>query len=199
VRNKWFISAFIIALAIVSISMEQRTAPNQEIIITFSDTEANLSQSEHAIALVKNKLSSLEVDNIKVEQLDNGSLKVSYYSTIDVAEIKNKLSPTSSHTVYNLENDNSGIPGEDELGHYELDVYKIQDSTDMEGAAGVIVESKSESTRSSTVKVYASLHKISDCAATIQTQTAYNTHKRSDVAFINSFYNIPETRAGPFA
>lgn len=179
--------------------MEQRTAPNQEIIITFSDTEANLSQSEHTITLVKNKLSSLEVDNIKVEQLDNGSLKVSYYSTIDVTEIKNKLSPTSSHTVYNLENDNSDIPGENELAHYELDVYKIQDSTDMEGAAGVIVESKSESTRSSTVKVYASLHKLSERVATNQTQTAYNNHKRSDIAFINSFYNIPETRAGPFS
>ena len=196
-RNKWFISAFIIALAIISISLEHRAVPNQEIIITFSDTEANLSQTEHAITLVKNKLSSLEVDNIKVEQLDNGSLKVSYYSTVDITEIKNLLSPSSPHPVHPLENDNSGMPGENEIALYELDVYKIQDSTDMEGAAGLIVESKSESTRSSTVKVYASLHKPSARTVTSQTHTAYSIHKRSDIAFINSSYNIPETRAGP--
>ena len=198
-KNKWFISVFIIALAIISISMEQRTAPNQEIIIKFSDTEANVSHTQQAITLVKKELSNLHADNIKVEQLTNGALKVTYYSTIDVTEIKNLLSPTTSRTAYNLENKSSGTPEDTELAFYELDVYKIQDSKDMEGAAGLIVESKSESTRSSPVKVYASLHKPSERIVTNQTYTAYNIHKRSDVAFINSCYNIPETRAGPFS
>lgn len=200
VRNKWFISAFIIALAIVSISLEQRTAPNQEIIITFSDTQTDPTQTEKAIALVKSKLSSLEADNIKVDQLDNGSLKVTYYSTIDVTEIKNKLSPTtSSQTTYNLENNNSSLPGDKDLALYKLDVYKIQDSPDMGGAAGITIESKSEYTRSSSLKTYASLHKLSESVTESKTQTAYNIHKRCDIAFINSFYNIPETRAGPLS
>jgi len=87
-KNKWYISALIFVLAIVGINLEQVSVPNQEIVLQFIDVEVSLHETQDVIALVKSQLEAVAVDNIKIQDLGNGTLKITYYSDIAVSEIK---------------------------------------------------------------------------------------------------------------
>lgn len=199
-KNNWFLSAFIIALAILGISLDNGTVANQEIIIQFSNTETTLDRSQNTLSLVKRQLETIDVDNVKIERLVNGALKVTYYSDIDVSAIKeivtSALESELSNTVYTADN---GLPFEKESETFQLDIYKIQEPNDLGGAASNIIEYKSQTTRSSSAKTYATLHKIEIQEKSATDKIAYNAHRDHPIALNNSSHKIPEVRAGPTA
>ena len=67
-NNKWFLSAAIIVLAFLGISLDKRTAVNQELVIQFSNLNVSPDDTEEAITLVKRKLEGLNIENITIHK-----------------------------------------------------------------------------------------------------------------------------------
>lgn len=199
-NNKWYISAFIFALAILGISLEQVSVPNQEIVIQFTDVEVSSEETQDAIAIIKNQLQAIDVDNIQIQESGNGTLKITYYSDIEVSQIKEILSKentvTLEHTPYN--NDTTGTPSEKDLA-YEFDVYEIQESNDFIDSDGTIIESKSEIIRFFTPNTYVSSAKVDSKEENAIEKLAYRIHRNIAIAIDDAEYKIPEVRAGPLS
>ena len=199
-KNKWFISALLFALAIIGISLEQVSVPNQEIVLQFTDVEVTLDETEEAIALVKSQLEALDVDNIQIQQSGNGILKITYYSDIHVSEIKKIFLGESRLTINQTSypsNGTSKIPSEEDVTSYQIDVYEIQEHIDIVGSSGNVLEPKSEIIRFFTPDTYASISKEKGVEKNKTEKVAYTIHRKIAIAIDDSSYNIPEVRAGP--
>ncbi|WP_299768979.1 hypothetical protein [uncultured Dokdonia sp.] len=200
VKNKWYISAFIFALAIIGISLEQVSVPNQEIVIQFADVEVTPNETQNAIALVKSQLETIAADNIKIQELGNGTLKITYYSDVTVSEIKQIVSE-GVEIAFNtaLEKENAEVPSKEELTPYQLDVYEIQNGNDLVGSSGNVIEAKSEIIRFFTPDTYATLSKRHKEENNKIQKTAYICYANIAIAIDTTTYKIPEVRAGPSA
>ncbi|WP_299148083.1 hypothetical protein [uncultured Dokdonia sp.] len=196
-RNKWYLYTFIIALAILGISLEQNTVPNQEILIKFATSQNNVHNTQDAIALVKSKLENVDVSNIKVEKLIDGTLKLSYYSDLEVSEIQEIFSETSNSQAYTTTPDH--YPTDDGADYYKLDIYKIQDTSDFDGPAGHIIEPKSETTRATSFDTYAAFNNQQVKEENSNTHTTYTLYRYNAIALENIQYRIPQVRAGPIS
>lgn len=196
-RNKWYLYTFIIALAILGISLEQNTVPNQEILIKFATSQNNVHNTQDAIALVKSKLENVDVSNIKVEKLIDGTLKLSYYSDLEVSEIQEIFSETSNSQAYTTTPDH--YPTDDGADYYKLDIYKIQDTSDFDGPAGHIIEPKSETTRATSFDTYAAFNNQQVREENSNTHTTYTLYRYNAIALENIQYRIPQVRAGPIS
>ncbi|ANH60302.1 hypothetical protein I597_1387 [Dokdonia donghaensis DSW-1] len=198
VRNKWYLYTFIIALAILGISLEQNAVPNQEILIKFTTSQNSVHNTQDAIALVKSKLENVDVSNIKVEELADGTLKLSYYSDLDVSEIQKIFSKENSSQAYTTTSDDYPT-GEAPAEYYELDIYKIQNTSDFDGPAGHIVEPKSETTRATSFDTYAAFNNQQAREENSNTHTTYTLYRYNAIALKNIQYRIPQVRAGPIS
>lgn len=200
-RNKWYVSALIFALAIVGISLEQVSVPNQEIVLQFADLEVTLDETQDAITQIKSQLEALEVDNIQIQESGNGTLKITYYSDIDVSEVKKifleDIDLAISHTSYDFDKENTRLPSKEDRKPYQLDVYEIQENIDIAGSSGNIVELKSEIIRFFTPDTYASISKQRNEEKNKTEKLAYIVHRNIAIAIDDASYNIPEVRAGP--
>ena len=196
-RNKWYLYTFIIALAILGISLEQNTVPNQEILIKFATSQNNVHNTQDAIALVKSKLENVDVSNIKVEKLIDGTLKLSYYSDLEVSEIQEIFSETSNSQAYTTTPDH--YPTDDGADYYKLDIYKIQDTSDFDGPVGHIIEPKSETTRATSFDTYAAFNNQQVREENSNTHTTYTLYRYNAIALENIQYRIPQVRAGPIS
>ncbi|WP_298352090.1 hypothetical protein [uncultured Dokdonia sp.] len=196
-RNKWYLYTFIIALAILGISLEQNTVPNQEILIKFATSQNNVHNTQDAIALVKSKLENVDVSNIKVEKLIDGTLKLSYYSDLEVSEIQEIFSETNNSQAYTTTPDH--YPTDDGADYYKLDIYKIRDTSDFDGPAGHIIEPKSETTRATSFDTYAAFNNQQVREENSNTHTTYTLYRYNAIALENIQYRIPQVRAGPIS
>ena len=131
-NNKWYISALVIILAVLGgiASQEQNTIPNQEIVLQFEDVDLTSKQAENTVAIVKQQLQDLGAENIQVFSLENGKLKITYFSDSEVASIKETFSEESNLTLHltsQIQDENaSRFPFEESNISYNLDVYEIQ-------------------------------------------------------------------------
>ncbi len=202
-KNKWYISALIFVLAIIGISLEQASTPNQEIVVRFTDVEVTLDETENAIAIIKSQLQAIDVDNIQIQESGNGTLKITYYSDIDVSEIKkifsNERSVALDHTSYDFDKEDTRFPSKKDLKPYQLDVYEIQDINDLIGFNGTVVDSKSEIIRFFTPDTYATNNKLDSKEKSELEKLAYKVYRNIAIAIDNAEYKIPEVRAGPIS
>ncbi len=200
-KLKRYISALIIILTLLGLSQQQMSVPNQEIVMQFSDDELSSDDAQNAIAIIKNQLQTIGVDNIQVREVADGILRITYYSDIDVASIKDILSKEKNLKLgYTSQDDESSrIPSDDESNSYNLDVYEIQKDSDSEWdlEGTLVLELKPDGDRFSNPKVFASIDEI-DVDVDI-TRVAYKVHNNIAIAIDNTSYKIPEVRAGPFA
>lgn len=202
VKNNWFLIAFVLVLAVIGIRLEQSLAPNQEILIQFSNTDVGQNHKQDAIALVTTELAALDIDDLRVEQLTNGTFKVSYYSSVDVIKIKEILSQAAA-VVHQKEatpiDQDAPLPFENDIASYQIDIYKIQDGSDLGGTSSDLLESKSETTRSTSYKTYASIYKLQIEQKNKKDVTTYKRYSNARTALLNASYIIPESRAGPYS
>lgn len=200
-KNKWYLFVLLFAMAIIGIRLEKGTVPNQEIVIQFTDGQVTYGETECAIALIKNQLKAVDVANIHIQNSGNGTLKITYYSDIEVSEIKKILSQegdlTLDHSWPDSDKDTTEFPSEKEEMLYQLDVYEIHDMNDLLGSNGNVVELKSETIRFFTPDVYASIAKVAGEEKNKSEKVAYTIHRNIAIAIDNSSYNNPEVRAGP--
>ena len=116
---------------------EQTVVPNQEIVVNFSATDVTSLEAQKAIALVKKQLESIGVKNTRItDELHRGRLKISYYSDVDIENIKKVLSDRDyvslDYVFYGQKRDNDSLPFDknSKEKEYNLDVYEIHKSID---------------------------------------------------------------------
>ena len=191
-----FFGAFLFILSILSISIEQTPAHNQEITIHFSNNQQSEDNIEKAIASLKRQLSALDITHFKVQQLDN-AFKITYHSNIAVSQIKEVLS-LNTNNEQALE---SNVPSTPEpLGDYEIAITTIQhQNTGFDGVSGTVVEYKYETTRSTDVKIYGSItaNTFANDNPIITSQKVTTIY--TGITLETTSYNIPLVRAGPLS
>jgi len=148
-KKKWYFGILVSALALLVIVKEQSVVPNQEVVLQFQDVEVTSQEARQAIANVKKQLESIGVEyTIVSKKLEDGKLKIAYYSDVDVEFIKKVLSETQNvaldHVLYDQTGDNDQGPVHDNSKDYSLSVYEIQKSIDTDsGFNGVcVIETK---------------------------------------------------------
>ena len=113
-KPKWYLSTFILIVAFLGASLQQFSVPNQEIVLQFEDQEISLVETENAITNIKKQLQDIGVEKIQVYKSDNGVLKISYFSEIDVVSIKKIFSKEKalklSYSSLDIEEGTSKIP-----------------------------------------------------------------------------------------
>lgn len=205
VNWRWNITAIIVALAFFGISLDQsNTDPNQEILVQFNTDSISADQAQWAISDIKNQLRAIGVEDVQVSETLDGRLKVTYYSEVDVAVIKNlfyKKNKLQLATAPICENEGTiPFPLSNDSNTYLVEVIQIQSdfNTDI-GIQGVLVEVKSASDQY--VKP-----KVSLDATEVNFDLKYNVESELSTGYSslslfveNTTYRIPESRAGPFS
>jgi len=203
-KAKWYLSAFIVILTFLGVSQQQFSVSNQEIVVQFANDEVTLLETQNTIAIVKEQLQAIGVDNIKVYEEANGKLKITYFSDVDVASIKKIFSKDKdvnlSYASLFLGETTPDFPANKKSNRFKLDVFEILKANDAEGDFnGFALELKPESDRFFTTVVYLIAVKIDGKEKNSSEKVAYTIHKNIAIAIDNSSHNIPEVRAGPVA
>ena len=204
-KSRFHIGIFVVVLTLLGVfSGQQEVAPNQEIVLQFSDVEVTSSETEHAVASVAKQLEGLGVQAYQISEQEEGKIVISYYSEIDVVRIKSLLSKEQGVVLglstSNQNQDNSDFPTQNQAITYNLDVYEIQSSIDLEpNLNGSLVDLYSYSDQLLNPIVYSSNTYLDESGKNTREQIAYNVYKGIATAINNIPYVIPEVRAGPSA
>lgn len=191
-KLKGYFGIIITALAFFVVSQQQINVPNQEIVLHFSGNHVTASQTEQAITVIKNQLKSIGVENTQVFE-QNRTLKITYYSDIDVKSVKNTILEVD---LVNLTDKQSDNPSKE---NYNFDVFEINKST----KSGVgfdgkyVVEVKQEYTRSSQITVTYSAVAENTNQLHQGIQVAQKVNATISISIDKGTFNIPEVRAGP--
>ncbi len=198
-KNTWFVSLLVIALAVLGVSLDTSSIANQEIVLKFNNLDIPENESQEVIEFVKSQLKNIAVSNIKISKGDDGVLKITYHSDLDIKIIKEALSKKNRLVV---ENDASGsdkeypFSNEESPAGYELDVFEIQSVKNGIDASGTVVEVKSEIIRFFTPDAFPVLETLEEKHSSI-VQTLHIVCNARTQAIQVGFCNVPEARAGP--
>ena len=196
---KRYFSALIIILVLLGFSQHKMSVPNQEIVVQITDEETLTDDALNAIEIVIKQLQTIGADNIHVIEEGNGKLKITYYSEIGVANVKEILSQEKNLKLGCASNtdDSSRVPSNNDQNSYNFDVFEIQKPSnsewDFEGT--LVLELKPDGDRFSNPKVFPFSEEI-EVEENI-TKTAYKVHSEIAIAIDNTSNKIPEVRAGP--
>ena len=187
--------------------MQQQTVvPNQEIVLEFTDIEVTSLEAQNAISIVKKQLESIGVKNTRIsKELHNGKLKIAYYSDADVESIKRILSKEQyvalDHVFYDQNKADDQLPLEKNATNYNLDVYKIHKSTDVDtDFNGIyVLEVKQEQDRASGSYGYSFVSENNTNNSDELIKVAQKVNGSIVIAIDNTSYKIPEVRAGPIS
>lgn len=200
---RWCISVLIFSLTLFGVvSQQQISVANQEIVLQFQDVDLTSKQTENTVASVKQQLQSLGAENIHVLALENGKLKITYYSDTEVSSVKETFSEENTvalHISTQTQNeDSSSFPFEDSNISYNLDVYEIQNGQDsgwdFDGAIGLENEPKSDRFLDPNYfPVQPNGYQHDDMLI----QVAFKIRKEITILISDPLHSIPEVRAGP--
>ncbi len=200
-KTRLHFGILVILLAFLGTYLEQRTLPNQQIVIQFSDKDIAEEDAESAIEIVKKRLQSIGVEHIKIAHYNNGQLKITYYSDSDVERIQNILSKEEGFKFpYESENKRSpNFPKNKSIKDYELNISEIQNSSninwDFERTS--VVELNQKSDHSFNPKVTSSGEHINHDPSNSEINFALKVNTSVAKAMDRISYEIPEVRAGP--
>ena len=201
-HSKGFFSIVFMVLALVGISWEHTTKPNQEVVVQFSDDHVSCDTAEITIALVKLQLQDLGVENIQVVEEEVGRLKITYYSAMDVAAVKSSIAKSESLSlavISDLPNqDEQNLPVNTDTVSYELNINEIQQlpASDL-GSDGFIFELKSNHDRYVPPVFYYAHAAIDLSGQNELDEVAYLAHRYVAMEIDRNYRATPEVRAGP--
>ncbi|GAA4270632.1 hypothetical protein [Hyunsoonleella aestuarii] len=203
--KKWCFGAFIILLTLLFTINKGRTVlPNQEIVFEFSQAELTSDDIKTTIAIVKEQLLEVGVQNVVVNEDSDGKIKISYYSDTEVLTIKGLLSKRIKAELNvassdGEEEESSSFPFEKEEVAYNLDVYEIQKSTDVDSDLNGIAVSKftSKADRFSKPKIFTTPAKTDSEKENLKASLKLKIYTSIATAIKSTLQYIPEVRAGP--
>jgi hypothetical protein len=202
VNWRWYIPICLIVLAYFGISEERSTLPNQEIIVRFDGSSVGLVEARQAISEVTEKLKTIGIRQIQVSDLQNGRLKVSYYSRLDVSQVRQLFQSHGGLHVADFAKHKNPVPfqapfGNESGSYYKLDIVKIdEDLGSNMGLHGFPVEIKS-------IKDYNFIPVISLAASHTEFLGSefenVSPKNYGDLSLLRTLspHYIPEVRAGP--
>ncbi|TYA84392.1 hypothetical protein [Seonamhaeicola marinus] len=198
---KWFFSTFLIVLAYFGFFQDKDLAPNQQVVLEFVNTAVAKEDVQKAIEDVRQQLLDAGATNIKVQEAKDNTLKISYYSVVTVANIKQVLTKDQSLVIdyaSNTTDSNSSSSPVDSSSNYNLDVHEIKASSDASNLGGkYVLEVKYDSDRFTNPNVYFPLVNTQVNKTDHIVKTAYKVNKYVVVAIDNTSHKEPEVRAGP--
>lgn len=203
-NNRWYFIGIIIALAFFGISLEQSIVPNQEIVVQFNADSITIDEAEQAISNITSQLKAVGIEVLQVSEIRDGKLKVTYYSNVDVAIIKdlfdnqNKLK--LGYGTFNDQGDSSKIPFGNESNTYRLAVSKIQKDFGSDlGLHGLPVEVKNVKDQYLNPIVSLGTAETNFNFKHNIESVVYKNYRNIVFLIDNTSYKIPEVRAGPLS
>ena len=86
---------------------------------------------QKALTSIKKQLWRIGAENVAVTEVSNGSLRVTYYSSLDLQNVKDHLFISGEKdgfaTSLKFKNKTSGFPMKDSLVDYQIDIYEISE------------------------------------------------------------------------
>jgi hypothetical protein len=201
-KTTWYLSTLIFILTLLGFSQQQKNVPNQEIVVRFSNNHVNLEVAQNAIAIVKKQLQTIGINKIQVRESVDGSLKITYYSDIDVTSIEEIFSTERDLVIGYTPSDEGSkdFPLDKVASSYKLNVCEIGSNSDLESDLnGYILELTPNYERLFNPIVYHSSNFVDFKEKNDTEKTAYKLYRNISVEIDNSSHNIPEVRAGPFS
>ena len=200
-QTKWYLRSFIILVAIIGLTLEQITQPNQQIVVEFGSDTVSVASAQEAMETITNELRVLGVQNIKVQQGIHGDLTITYYSPIDTKEIENLLFLKKElHNEFASCNTlpKNQAPPFGTRSVYKIDVHKIQKRADIEpDLNGLIVAFEGKTHRYYLAKVYDAVNGSQIARQNKITELSYIAQCAVSLAVTEFSYKIPQVRAGP--
>lgn len=203
-KQKWYLSTFVLILVLLGYNRQQAYVPNQEIVMQFVDADVTSDVTQNAIAIVKKQLQTIGIANIQVRETVAGRLKITYNSDLDVASIKRIFSKELSLelgyvSLGSLEDgEQDEFPSNKSSNSYNLNVSEIQNSYDAESDFnGYVLELTPENERLYNPVVDLSIDKNDAREKNRVEKLAYLIQRNIALALNNSSRIIPEVRAGP--
>jgi preprotein translocase subunit SecD len=202
-NSRWYFSTLIIILILFGVCQKQISVPNQEIVLEFIDNKVTSDEVQEAIAIVKNQLQSLGVDEIEVQEEADGRLRITYYSDVNVTSIKKIFSERENlelgYASYNQDEEDTRFPSDKNSNSYHIDVYEIQNGADADfGLDGkYVLELKHEYDRFSNPNVYLSTTKIEVSDSNEIPKVTYKVRRNIAIAIDDNSRHVPDVRAGP--
>lgn len=200
-KIKWYISALIVILTFFGITQQTISNPNQEIVLKFENVELTKEDTKTTIAILKEELQNVGVNNFKVTENAEGILKIKYYSDADVTIIKGILSKRIRSQLDTPDDDDedSEYPFNQDVERYNLDIRELKNGNDSEsGLNGTFVlEFKVKSDRFSKPTNNTSQKCIDYLLIDANVKTSLKTFKTIALAIHDGLYHVPEVRAGP--
>ncbi|MDY8138577.1 hypothetical protein [Aquimarina sp. 2201CG5-10] len=202
--KKWYFGTLITALALLVVIQQQVVVPNQEIVLEFVNADVSSPEAQNAITIVKKQLESIGVKNTRISRdLEDGKLKIAYYSDADVTYIKRILSEGQSialdHVFYDQNKGDKELPTDKNVKDYNLDVYEIQKSTDFEtdfnGLYVLEIQQEKDGYSNYNPHSFGVEFDYDDIDRLVK--VAQKINRNIAIAIDNTSHNTPEVRAGP--
>lgn len=196
-NTKWYFGALFLIFSYFGIFHETVSAPNQELVLEFTNTEVDQSEIINTINEVRQKLLDIGVSNIKIEETESSTLKISYHSLVHIDNIKEAL--TDENELLVNQNSEDQEHQQSSLA-YKIDVYEITDTSDLSGRNDKLVfEIKVHSDRfTNDHRDYLAKY-TDDCKESRQYKIAYKAYKNDPYTKDHTSHSEPEVRAGPIA
>ncbi len=188
---KWYISTLLLIFAVFGAFQEQVSIPNQEIMLEFVDAKINKQNIDNTIADVRKKLLNVGISNIIIKETKNGTLKISYFSVVEVDNIKEAIIKDNKF-VFNKNSKNNSS------SNYNIAIYELTDEPDISNLDyKFIFEIKYHTDRFTTDTYFAFVKKIEQYKTDQLFKIAYKVNKNSPFTKDKTSYKEPEVRAGP--
>lgn len=203
-NSKWYFSALVVILALLGINLEQNTVPNQEIIVEFDNDSVSPSETRNTLSIVTQRLQQLGANQIEVLGNQDGRIKITYYSSQDVASIKRILAGENKlHLDYAslLPNgDPISVPVQDDFNGYELNISEIHHGPQVEMTfTGFMHEFTTLQDRYVSPDVFVTFDETAVRIKNNTEEVAYILYGSTALEIDYNSHNIPEVRAGPNA
>jgi hypothetical protein len=204
-KKTWYFGALLTLFILLGVYQNQISEPNQEIVLKFSDVNITSDEAQSAIAIVKKQLQAIGVHKVRVKELKDGQLKITYYSSSDVESIKRTLSEENNivigYSSINKRGNTPNVPSDKKSKKYKLDVFEIHKSKDLEsGLDGKYVLSLNQDLdRFYNPNVYIFNNNVDAKDGNKTAETAFKVLRNIAIAIDNTSRNVPEVRAGPTA
>jgi hypothetical protein len=198
-KKTWYFGALLIAFTFLGIYQNQFSEPNQEIVLKFTDVSVTSDEAQSAIVAVKEQLQTIGISTVRVQELKEGQLKISYYSSVDVESIRKILVEDGKIELGVSQKHNKDLPSEKSPKNYKLDVFEIHKNNDLgSGLDGKYVFNlKQNNERFYNPNVYVFNNGVDADDISNIVKVSFKAFKNSSVAIDNTLGNIPDGRAGP--
>jgi hypothetical protein len=203
VKIKWYIGVLIAAISCFVVQQHIQKRPNQEMVLTFSTVDSADSHKA-TVASIESQLLQIGAEHISIDETVKGSLKISYYSSLNLPKVKSILFTTGglenlkASCIWNGKDDKT--PVQDLLLEIQIDFYELKDQkhSGMDHEGLCYIQLKQNYDRSPQVHF---LHLAQVLSYNYNSITAIDLKvcDHTSLTIENSLFIIPEVRAGPLS